>query len=396
MNRRRVQRWSLVLITCLVALLFSTRAYAFTSLNSCLSTPSCAAMLGVTGGSSVPAGIATTALPTAAATAVAQTAGMSTGLKVLFAGGAASLGPLALHTMSPDDVSEYDSLFQSSPDPDPSVGGDYSGKGGVTVRYYDTRAGVGYRTRAVLSYAVQPNPNTSSNFNYLRGVNCDGSPWPGMDSSGRDYVPSSKTITPTVTATGSCFPSPPPEQQGETEQGLKDKLGTPVTVRPAYDNDGQQKYGQPVVFPDGGVVVGPDNQPRVVPPGGSYDPNTDLIKDPTTDPTTDPATDPNSPDPANVNDPNNPDFGTAPGPSEAIPEPDFQGPHFLVHAKNVFAEKFPLDIIGDFGSAGGSEACPVFGPFFGWTHEICPLVNIVNMVKVPSIVAFIIWAVLTL
>ena len=117
--------------------LYVAPAFAFSSLNGCLSEPACATMLGVTGTSGVPAGVTTMALPQAARVAALRAAaapGATTGLKVLFAGGVASLGPLALHALSPDDTSEL-SAFWSEP-LDPSQPGNYAANGGVKIRAY--------------------------------------------------------------------------------------------------------------------------------------------------------------------------------------------------------------------------------------------------------------------
>jgi hypothetical protein len=360
-------------------------ALAFTSLNGCLSNPQCAAALGVTGTSGVTQGVTTMALPTAARTAalLASTGGASTGLKVAVTGAVATGGALALHTLAPDKAQEFADQWAMPP----VGGGDYAPWGGVRLRFYRYDQS-SYQTTNVLSWNQEQYVNEFGQ-NRIRTsyVNCAGQAFSFGHTGGASLT--------TITAYEVCAPA---QNDGQvTRDDIEQKLGAPTTLRPRYDEDGQTKY-PPITFPDGGVVIGPDGEPKLVPPGGLYDPNTDTITDPgpnaEPDPNAPPETDPNAPDPDKVADPNNPDFGKVPEQPNTIEPAKFEKPNFVQYGWQVFSDKFPLDIIGDL-EGGGTQTCPSW-TFFGKTNQLCFVTETLAKLKIPVLLGFFIWAVVVL
>ena len=72
----------------------------------------------------------------------------------------------------------------------------------------------------------------------------------------------------------------------------------------------------------------------------------------------------------------------------------FTATHFLVHARQVFSQKFPMDMLGDLPSSGNAT-CPSL-TLFGYTYELCIVVDFLSVLKYPAIIGVAIWALLSL
>lgn len=126
-------------------------------------------------------------------------------------------------------------------------------------------------------------------------------------------------------------------------------------------------------------------------------PTPEPTKSPAVEPTPTPTPDPSpSPSPSPSGDPSpspspSPSPTPQPDPNES-PQVDFStAENFLVHAKRVFSDKFPFDILGDFEAKGNSNECPKY-TFFSHEFELCPIRDFLSMLKIPVIISFLIWA----
>ncbi len=74
---------------------------------------------------------------------------------------------------------------------------------------------------------------------------------------------------------------------------------------------------------------------------------------------------------------------------------EFSKPNFVQYAFDVFSNKFPLDIIGSLPAGQGLNDCPTV-TFWGEGFEVCIVRDFLKMLKIPVVIAFTIWALLTL
>ena len=73
-------------------------------------------------------------------------------------------------------------------------------------------------------------------------------------------------------------------------------------------------------------------------------------------------------------------------------EPDtFDAQAWLPHAIAVFGNKFPFDIFGDMQATSLPTECPVY-TFLGYSHELCPIRDLISVLKYPAIVGYMIAA----
>lgn len=346
--------------------------FAFTSLNSCLTNPSCAAMLtqaGITGASAVPA-----AAPTAAATGAAASTIVLPNIGNALGVGA-GIAALA-YAWSPQQADRLAQLYeapQSEDLPPP-------GTGWTQFHYFD--AGL----------IISPLNNTNPDTVYTLGDRClsdqgvirlrDGVSEGCMNNRAYGRLNTTRFIyigdNPQDDFTPAVAPgaSPTPEQ-------FRDLLGDPIEI----------PWPDPQAGPDGQLGTDDDVYPPLTIPGPYIG-----VEDGTATYT-----------PADFN----ADNELAPAPPEPEAEPldrslfegsyqepppigtvNVSAPHFLVHAMDVFSDKFPLDVLGTLPDAEASS-CPVF-EFYGESFEMCIINTFMDAMKVPVLVSFVIWSLLAL
>ena len=73
-------------------------------------------------------------------------------------------------------------------------------------------------------------------------------------------------------------------------------------------------------------------------------------------------------------------------------EPDtFNAQPWLPYAINVFSNKFPFDIFGNMQATSLPTECPVY-TFLGYSHDLCPIRDLISILKYPAIVGYMIAA----
>ena len=81
---------------------------------------------------------------------------------------------------------------------------------------------------------------------------------------------------------------------------------------------------------------------------------------------------------------------------ETIEPTQFDSPNFLEHGVTVMSNKFPFDI---FGSSVNTDEliteCPNY-TFFNKTYELCPISDLLSLIKFPIIISFLIYSVQSL
>lgn len=150
-------------------------------------------------------------------------------------------------------------------------------------------------------------------------------------------------------------------------------------------------------FPDGTPLLTPYgylpySQPLEFPVSGSpnIDADSDGIPD-SEDPDDDNDGIPDTEDPDDDND-GTPDEYEAESPkTEPIEATKFEAENWLDHGIKVFKTKFPFDIFGDITIAGSPNECPKY-TFFDRDFELCPVRDMLSILKVPALIAFMIWA----
>ena len=80
----------------------------------------------------------------------------------------------------------------------------------------------------------------------------------------------------------------------------------------------------------------------------------------------------------------------APEVGELEPDP-FDAQPWLPYAITVFGNKFPFDIFGDMQATSLPTECPVY-TFLGYSHELCPIRDLIGVLKYPAIVGYMIAA----
>lgn len=74
---------------------------------------------------------------------------------------------------------------------------------------------------------------------------------------------------------------------------------------------------------------------------------------------------------------------------EPIAEAEFNAVNFVQHAVNVFSNKFPFDVWGDFNYADIAADCPQY-VFFDLQFELCPIRDLFVAFKYPVIIGFLV------
>ena len=137
------------------------------------------------------------------------------------------------------------------------------------------------------------------------------------------------------------------------------------------------------------------NEPFYIPgfglvPAGTPFPNLDGTPYAPTPP------DPNAPDP---NAP--PSSGTEPpglegtGIQSIIAPRVFTDPNFLTYARTKLIDNFPMDIWGTPPTEGDSTSCPRF-TFWGKDFEICIILQALQILRVPVVISFIMWSIMSI
>lgn len=146
--------------------------------------------------------------------------------------------------------------------------------------------------------------------------------------------------------------------------------------------DGQIK---PVSSPY--IISNPNNQS---PPNEGTDTDKDGIPD-TQDLDDDNDGIPDTEDPDDDND-GTPDENEVETPeTQPIKAIKFKGENWLKHGVKVFSTKFPFDILGNLNTVGSSNECPKY-TFFNYDFELCPIRDMLSILKVPALIAFLVWA----
>lgn len=384
-------------------------AQAFTSLQGCYQRPACAKMLidaGMVGSSVAPQGVVTTSSAASAAAAGAGAAKSIVVPQLLADGVAVGGGIAALYwPWSQEKADKVSSLYRP-----PFVGGQ--------------EAGVLYRYRTERIYEFQPddtcNSWSSHAFSFVKPQDV-GKYYSSILSYRESFGPLSVEVTQTTCGTITHTPldiervdgqvddsdSLPPQllaDQLPTTEQLTDLFGPPTEVPwPAPDPGPDGETGtdddvySPLVFP--GPTISPDTfeNPRYLPadfilPNPLANPGTDPETETGTGTGTGTATGTETEGTEPAFDPSLFE-GASPDP-ESIRAAQFSKPHFLAHAFSVFSDKFPLDVIGEFPE-GYADICPVF-TFFNESFELCIIIDFMRVLKIPAVLSFTIWALLSL
>lgn len=77
--------------------------------------------------------------------------------------------------------------------------------------------------------------------------------------------------------------------------------------------------------------------------------------------------------------------------TETIEAQEFNAENWLQHSVTVFKTKFPFDILGDLSTTGSPNECPKY-TFFDYDFELCPIRDMLSILKIPALIAFMIWA----
>ena len=391
---RKIWLFLLASLFCLNTILFSASpAFAFTSLNACLTNPECAAAIGATAATSSTAG---------------------TGMKVAVGAGVAVGGAMLGSWLVPNSqVAPLAALFTAPPSgPGQQPGRDYRITN-VVARYDSfycgaptTPLGVNQPHNGITTPGiVYPGPvPTPTLVEELRGNNCSSAgssttiqasltlPRPGggtpivlasVTSTGyasyRNFRLGSWTVVP---ADG--LPELPPTAPNPTLPQLEPYFppGSMEIPSPVYLPSGEPKY-PPILFPQGGVYIAPNAGPsgfKTVPAGSQVDPQTGI---------TSPIPTGGGPTQGQPTNPDNPDFGASPVDPSVVPGASFTRPNFLSYALTVFSAKFPLDIVGSVSGSTGSTTCPYY-EFYGEQFELCFVRDAVRVLKIPIIVSVVI------
>ena len=83
---------------------------------------------------------------------------------------------------------------------------------------------------------------------------------------------------------------------------------------------------------------------------------------------------------------------TATDPIE-LPRPEVQ--NFVSYAVTKFSSKFPFDVVGQMPSGAASSACPKF-TFFGRDFELCFIRDALSILRIPVVISFVIWSVMSI
>lgn len=81
--------------------------------------------------------------------------------------------------------------------------------------------------------------------------------------------------------------------------------------------------------------------------------------------------------------------------ADTVTASTFSRPHFISHALSVLGNKFPLDIVGGGTPPSGSSGCPYF-EFFGQQFEACWINTLLDVIKIPVVVRFVVWSAMSL
>ncbi len=77
--------------------------------------------------------------------------------------------------------------------------------------------------------------------------------------------------------------------------------------------------------------------------------------------------------------------------SELIQPDTFTQQSWFDYAQTVFSTKFLFDIFGDLSSENFADDCPTY-TFFDRDFELCPIKDLIVIMKYPTIISFILWS----
>lgn len=371
---------------------------------------------GMIGGSAVPQGVVTTAGP-AAAIASGAPAASSIAIPQLLADGAALASGVAALVLpwNEDKATELTDLYNP-----PFEGGQCEGAR-YQISYTLSSPGLG-----PLNNTLSPALWGPVSFD---GVSLVGTDWLISFSGGEapagytgpttpSQLTSSRSASVTrgepkisdinaepISGNNDCGSPEPELQPGEvpSPDRMDELFGTPQQVpfptsQPGPDGEpdtGDDIY-PPLILPgptispdtDGNPAYSPSDLTIPNPADPNYDPGTDPGGDSGTDPGTDPDPQPEvEPFPREL-------FEGEPLDTQPLESVNFDAPHFIPYAFQVFSTKFPLDAIGSLPD-GTERVCPVFS-FFGESFEFCIINDAMDALKVPVLVSFVIWALMAL
>lgn len=334
---------------------------AFTSLQGCVTDPVCAAELGLQAGASAATG--------------------STAAQGLVAGAGVGVATGVGFYLWPWGETQADDYNATGGFPSPF---DASPYGGVQMQIYSPNNATTL-TRNLLSWEFM---TIAPGVIGWDTVTCAGSP-----GGGEAVDPSSVVIL----TTGACFANPNPGSFPTVtgDPGAIEGIsGTPTPVyfpitdpTPSDATNGDSYYG-PVTVP-----ASPTNPLIWVNPT-TGEPET--ITSPQTIPAPDigPEGNPNPAPAPETTENSDPNLSGEYTPEDLLEPAQFNKPHFLSHAATVFADKFPLDVLGTLPEAE-TESCPTL-TFWGTSYEVCIINDLLQALKIPTLVSFTIWALLTL
>lgn len=282
------------------------------------------------------------------------------------------------------------------PAPSQTTGSDYSAYGGVRIKYKD--GGDSETIAEIKSYTLITVASGGVESIQIKTVNCfGGSPqfhptiayrYPG----GAWLVDNRSTIQ--VVSTGVCSPSTAPLAPNAGLSGAD--VGRALAHPGVKDNIQDAIGGGAVAVPGalapgasaplGGAVVSPTGAVTGIAAGGALPTAAEQAAAATAAAAA--AAAESAAEAADSL------TGEAPGDVAVVAPSAFTKPNFVSYAITQFSDKFPLDLLGEAPALEVSQ-CPAF-TFFGKTHQLCIVNQAFSALKFPVLVAFTIWAILTL
>lgn len=179
------------------------------------------------------------------------------------------------------------------------------------------------------------------------------------------------------------------------------------TALPALDPYPQFDF-EPQTAPNPRPNPKPEDKPYA-PPQPSPSPSPSPAPSPSPSPAPSPAPSP-SPSPAplpgtGTGTGSSPDPSPSPSPPPPEPEPvppsrelrkidpeDYTAPNFLVYGQQKFSSRFPMDVWGELPRGGAPNECPTF-VFFQRAHTLCFIRDALAILRIPTVIGFIIWSI---
>lgn len=89
--------------------------------------------------------------------------------------------------------------------------------------------------------------------------------------------------------------------------------------------------------------------------------------------------------------------GDKPGPKNGEDDKGYKSikPNFIAYGMKILSRKFPFDVFGSPGAAGDADVCPNL-EILDKKFQLCIILDALKILKIPTIIAFIIWSIQSL